>query len=147
MKIAVSSLGENLESPFDNNLNHASHILILDSKYLCCDELQILKNGGTKHTDQEFARSLKNNGVNVVVTGNCNEKTSDCLSEANISLYNGQKGSVKDNLLAYYRKQLIQAVSNHYTIDEPQNVQFTNPADEDLWEIIPGFVPTAENEV
>jgi len=98
MKIAVSSLGENLESPFDHHLNHASHVLIFDSQNLKCNELSILEKEETNPSELKIIRSLMDTGVNVVVTGDYNDKTSDILSEAHIHLYNGKKGSVKDNV-------------------------------------------------
>jgi predicted Fe-Mo cluster-binding NifX family protein len=142
MKIAVSSLGENLESPFDYRLNNASHVLILDSQNLQCKELPI-----KKPSELEIARSLIDKGVNVVVTGDCNEKTSDYLSEAHIRIYSGKKGSVKDNVLAFYKKKLLPALTDHYTVEESQNAPFANPTNDELWEIIPGYIPDEENEL
>lgn len=141
MKIAISTLGENLDAPFDYRFKHASHILILDSKKLQYNKLPVLEREEEDPSDTEVARSIIEKGVNVLVTGNCSSRASDILSDAHVRLFNGKEGSVKDNVLSYYKKRLRAVYTEHYTIREARDVHPAEPDEEELWEIIPGHIP------
>jgi predicted Fe-Mo cluster-binding NifX family protein len=138
MKIAVSSLGENLDAPYDYRFKQAPHVLILDSKNLQYKELSIQQK---RVSERDLARTLIDNGVNAVVTGKCSDPVSDMLIDAHIRLYDGKEGTVKDNLRAIYKHDLLLKFTDHYTIEESGNACPMDPDRAEIWEIIPGHIP------
>jgi predicted Fe-Mo cluster-binding NifX family protein len=146
MKIAVSSAGDNLNAPFDDRLEHTPHVVILDSKNLHYKDLRIL-NREEPPSDEVIARTLIKNQVDVVVTGECSGILTDMLDDAHIRLFDGMEGSVRDNVLALYRKKLSPKLSPHYSIDESETMPPAEPTEEELWEVIPGHIPDEKREL
>jgi len=144
VKIAITSLGDNLNAPFDYRLEHTHHVVILDSKNLQYKDLPILDRE-EEPSDEAIARTLIKNQVDVVVTGECSGTVTDMLDDAHILLFNGKEGSVRDNVLALYRKKLSPKLSPHYSIDESETMPPADPTEEELWEVIPGHIPDKKN--
>ena len=117
MKIAVSSRGNNINAPYDYRLNNTPHVIILDSTKLQYKDMPLLDKG-LIHSDKTIARILIDEQVDVLVTGECSDTVTHMLDNAHIRLYEGKKGSVKENVLAFYKKELNPKISEHYSIDE-----------------------------
>lgn len=96
MKIAVSSYGKTLDSQLDSRFGRCSYFLVVNPDDMRFD---VFKNesaalgGGAGIQSAQFIASK---GVDAVITGNCGPNAVQTLSAAEIELFVGQKGTVKE---------------------------------------------------
>lgn len=111
MKIAVSSTGENLNSPLDPRFGRCSYFLVINPDDM---SFEVVKNdsailGGGAGI--QAAQTLASKGVHAVLTGNCGPKAVQTLSAAGIELYMGQTGTVKE-VVERFRNENITPTSD-----------------------------------
>jgi len=96
MKIAVSSVGKDLNSNLDSRLGRCAYFLVVNpddmSFEVFTNESAVLSGGAGIQSAQFLA--LK--GVSAVITGNCGPNAEQTLSAAGVELYSGQTGTVKE---------------------------------------------------
>lgn len=98
MKIAVTSTGPDLESEMDQRFGRAPYFLIVDSETLdfdIVDESQDKPSGGAGIA---AAQNLLDRGAEAVITGHLGPNAYSVLQAADLDLYQGITGSVRDNI-------------------------------------------------
>lgn len=97
MKIAVSSQGEELDSPVDPRFGRARFFLIVDTEsgtqYVCenSQNLNALQGAGI-----QAAENVMQQGVSALLTGHCGPKAFRALAAAGVEVFVDVTGSVRD---------------------------------------------------
>ncbi len=102
MKLAVTSLGETLDSPIDQRFGRARYFVLYDTEteeWSSHDNQQNLNaaQGAGIQAGQKVAEI----GAEAVITGHCGPKAFATLKAGNIELYPGASGTVKEAISAF----------------------------------------------
>lgn len=107
MKIAVSSLGEDMDSMVDERFGRCKAFLIVDSETM---DFEVLQNAGISATGGagiQAASSLADKGVNAVITGSVGPNAFSTLSAAGIKQFVGAGGkTIRDAVEMQKRGEL-----------------------------------------
>ena len=97
MKIALSSLGRDLDSKIDPRFGRAAYILIVDT---VSNGVEVLDNSENinafKGAGIQAAAMLSKKGAEVLLTGYCGPNAYKTLQAAGIKVVNDVSGKVKD---------------------------------------------------
>jgi len=122
MKVAVSSIGKDLDSQIDPRFGRCAYFLIIetdDMSYEAFDNENIALGGGAGIQSSQF---IVSKGAKAVITGNCGPNAVRTLSAAGVKLYVGENGTVKDAVQRYKNGELRATtdpnVSDHYGMRE-----------------------------
>jgi predicted Fe-Mo cluster-binding NifX family protein len=97
MKIAISSKGKDLDSQVDPRFGRAAYILVVDTFSLGVDVIDNKENANAfKGAGIQAARSVSDNGAQVLMTGVCGPKAFQALSAAGIKVIDNISGTVRD---------------------------------------------------
>jgi len=102
MKIAVTSLGESLESPIDQRFGRTRFFILYDlasGNWRAYDNNQNLQ--AAQGAGVQAAQRVVDLGAEAVITGHCGPKAFATLSAAEIAIYQEASGSVQNALDAY----------------------------------------------
>jgi predicted Fe-Mo cluster-binding NifX family protein len=112
MKIAISSLGRDLDSQIDPRFGRAAYILIVDT---VSNGLEVLDNSENinafKGAGIQAAAMLSKKGAEVLLTGYCGPNAYKTLQAAGIKVVNDVSGTVKDSVDALIEGKLAFADS------------------------------------
>lgn len=102
MKIAVTSLGDTLDSQLDPRFGRATYILIIETKTL---EFKAFDNNENKNAFKgagiQAAAMISNEDAEVLLTGYCGPNAFETLEAAGVKVVNDQKGRVIDAVLLF----------------------------------------------
>lgn len=109
MRIAVSSMGENLDSMVDERFGRAKTFIVFDTE---TDEYEVLNNeaymlsggAGTK-----TAQAIIDKGVGAVISGNIGPNAMDVMKRAGIRVFNAYNMSVRE-AVDLFKKGLLREV-------------------------------------
>jgi len=96
MKIAITSLGETIDSPVDPRFGRARYFLVhhTDSgTWTVHPNQQILEKG--KGTCLSAAQTVIGLDVSVLITGHCGPNAFRTLTDGNVEVYQNAEGTVK----------------------------------------------------
>ncbi len=106
MKIAVTSTGSDLDAQVDPRFGRAEYLLIVDTDNL---EFQVIENPGTQApggAGVQAAQTVASAGAEAVVTGNVGPNAHQTLSAADVKVYIGASGTVREAVEAFKRGEL-----------------------------------------
>ena len=112
MKVAVSSQGTSIEDQIDARFGRAAYFLIVDTETMDYEtlpneqNLQLAQGAGI-----QAAQSVINKDVNALVTGNCGPKAFATLSAANVEVFVGSRGTVREAVEQFKTGSLAKADS------------------------------------
>jgi len=120
MKIALSTMGETLESPLDSRFGRAPKFLIYD---LESGAFEVVDNQQNLNAAQgagiQSAETVARLGAKALVTGHCGPKAFRVLLAAGIKVYNTDAPTVAAALELYRSGKLTEAkaadVEGHWT--------------------------------
>lgn len=102
MKIAISSLGRDLDSEVDPRFGRAAYILIVDTESNGVEALDNSENiNAFKGAGIQAAATLSKMGAQVLLTGYCGPNAYKTLQAADIKVVNDVSGKVKDAVDAF----------------------------------------------
>lgn len=96
MKVAVSSSGQDLNSPIDPRFGRCAYFLLVDTNdmsFKVFDNQSAALGGGAGIQSAQFVVSK---GASAVITGNCGPNATKAFSAAGIDVYLGNSGTVGD---------------------------------------------------
>jgi predicted Fe-Mo cluster-binding NifX family protein len=97
MKIAITSLGQDLNSQVDPRFGRAAYILIVDTVHDGVDVLDNSENiNAFKGAGIQAAAMVSKMGAEVLLTGYCGPNAHKTLQAAGIKVANDVSGKVKD---------------------------------------------------
>lgn len=107
MQIVVTSQGPNLNSPVDPRFGRARHFLLVDTgsgAFTAHDNTQNLN--APQGAGIQAAQAVARLGAAAVLTGHVGPKAFAVLKAANIAVYTGASGSVRDAVAAFQAGKL-----------------------------------------
>lgn len=102
MKIAITSLGESLESPIDQRFGRARVFVLYDletGEWSTHDNKQNLE--AAQGAGIQAGQHVVDMGAGAVITGHCGPKAFKTLSAADIEIYQDAAGSVREAIDAF----------------------------------------------
>jgi len=112
MKIAISSKGQDLDSQLDLRFGRAFGFIIYD---LETNEYEFVNNTQNLEASQgagiQAAQTVVNQNADVVISGHCGPKAFKVLEAAEIKIYVGAEGSIKEIIEKFKNKELEEALS------------------------------------
>jgi predicted Fe-Mo cluster-binding NifX family protein len=101
MKIAISSVGTDLDAQIDPRFGRCAHFIIVETdnmNFEAFDNENIALGGGAGIQSAQFVASK---GTKVIITGNVGPNAVSTLSTAGIQLVTGQAGTVREAIEDY----------------------------------------------
>ena len=112
MKIAVTAQGGSLDAIVDQRFGRAAYFVVVDPDTM---ELEIVDNKqnlqAASGAGVQAAQTVADQGVKAILTGNCGPKAFRTLSAADIEVFMGLSGTVKEAIAAYKSGDLTSAGS------------------------------------
>lgn len=95
MKLAITSMGDTLDSKVDPRFGRAAYFIVGDSEIM---DFTIIKNENVAGSGVGIssAKLVIDAGAKAVLTGNCGPNAERTLSAAGVNLYTGVSGIVAD---------------------------------------------------
>jgi predicted Fe-Mo cluster-binding NifX family protein len=107
MKLAVTSLGETLDSPIDQRFGRARYFILYDTEtgeWLSHNNQQNLN--AAQGAGIQAGQKVVELGAKSVITGHCGPKAFATLKAGNIDVYPGASGTVKEAIDAFSKDEL-----------------------------------------
>jgi len=118
MKIAVSSVGPDLNALVDARLGRCQYFIIIDPETMEFEAMPNPSITAMHGAGIQTAQIITNKGATVVLTGNCGPNAFQTLSAAGIQVIVGVSGTVKDAIEKYKKGELQPSsqasVSSHF---------------------------------
>lgn len=111
MKVAVSAQKDHLDSPTDPRFGRAPYFLIVDTESLDYKAISNPNVNAVGGAGIQSAQLVIKQGVESVITGSCGPNAYRVLRAADMEVYEGAKGSVKEAIQAYKNGQLSRALT------------------------------------
>ena len=118
MKLAVTAKGKTLEDQVDARFGRCPYFVLVDSESL---ETEAIENPNTAlggGAGIQSAQVMSENDVGVILTGNCGPNAYRTLAAAEIDVFVGASGTVKEAVEQYKAGQLSAAqgpnVASHF---------------------------------
>ena len=108
MKIAISSEGTSLESPVDPRFGRAKHFVLVDTdtgEFSAHDNAQNLN--APQGAGIQAAQTVARLDAKAVLTGHVGPKAFTTLHAANVAVYTGTSGTVKEAIDQFKSGRLI----------------------------------------
>ena len=107
MKIAVTATGQDLTGKMDPRFGRAANFIIVDSDTM---EYDVVPNKQSLNLPQgagiQAAKTIVDNGAQVLITGNCGPKAFRVLSQAGVQIVLGINETVGDAVERYQKGTL-----------------------------------------
>jgi predicted Fe-Mo cluster-binding NifX family protein len=110
MKIAVTSLGETLDSPIDQRFGRARYFIVFDTEsgqWSTCENSQNVT--AAQGAGIQAGQTVANLGVEAVVTGHCGPKAFATLAAGGVGVFSGARGTVEEAISAFKSGKLSKA--------------------------------------
>jgi predicted Fe-Mo cluster-binding NifX family protein len=107
MKIAITSLGETLDSPIDQRFGRTRYFVLFDTdteEWSAHDNQQNLN--AAQGAGIQAGQKVVELGAEAVVTGHCGPKAFATLTAGGIQVYSGATGTAKDSIDALSKGEL-----------------------------------------
>ena len=107
MKIAITSLGETLDSPVDQRFGRARYFVLYDTEteeWSAHDNKQNLN--AAQGAGIQAGQKVVEIGAEAIITGHCGPKAFATLRAGSIDVYPGASGTVKEAISAFSEGKL-----------------------------------------
>ena len=111
MKIVISSTGEDLNAQVDPRFGRCQYFLIVDTdtmNYKSISNESAMSSGGA---GIQAAQNVAKTGAEIVLTGNMGPNAFQTLSAAEIKVFTGANGTIKEVIDKYKKGELKQIES------------------------------------
>ncbi|MBP7331369.1 MAG: NifB/NifX family molybdenum-iron cluster-binding protein [Firmicutes bacterium] len=110
MKVAITSMGQNMDSKVDPRFGRAKWFIVVDT---VTNQHQVISNEQNLNAGQgagiQAAENISRQGVKAVITGNCGPKAFKTLETAGIQIYCGADGTAAEALEKFKTGKIKQA--------------------------------------
>jgi len=96
MKVAVSSTGKNFDAQVDPRFGRCQFFIVVNPDDMSFDVLNNESAAQAGGAGIQTAQFLASQGVGAVITGNCGPNAVQTLAAAEIELFSGQAGTVRE---------------------------------------------------
>lgn len=101
MKIAVSSVGQDLNAQIDPRFGRAPYFILIDIETLKYEAITNPNVNAMGGAGIQTAQLIANQGVEVIITGNCGPNAFQTLQAAGVRVITGAVGTVNDAVNQY----------------------------------------------
>ncbi len=119
MQVAITSLGETLDSPVDQRFGRARYFILFDTEtedWSAHDNKQNLE--AVQGAGIQAGQTVTNLGAAALVTGHCGPKAFATLVAGGVAIFPGATGTVREAITAFAAGDLKQAcganVESHF---------------------------------
>ncbi|MBS3758087.1 MAG: NifB/NifX family molybdenum-iron cluster-binding protein [Desulfobacterales bacterium] len=113
MRVAVTSSGKDLNAPVDPRFGRAAYFIIVDPDTMAFEAIENTQNMGLPQgAGVQAGKVIVENGVDVVLTGNCGPKAFKVLESAGVRVLTNASGSVKDMINQFKNGELGEYAKN-----------------------------------
>jgi len=106
VKIAITSQGDNLDAQVDPRFGRCAYFIILDPETEGMEAVLNPAVDAMGGAGPQSAQTISDKGAEAVITGNVGPNAFQTLAAANIKIYQGASGTVKETLAKYKRGEL-----------------------------------------
>jgi predicted Fe-Mo cluster-binding NifX family protein len=106
VKIAVSAVGETLESQVDQRFGRCAYFLIVDSETMGFEVVTNAAAGAMGGAGIQAAQSIASKSVEAVITGNVGPNAFQTLTAAGIKIIVGASGTIREAVEKFKRGDL-----------------------------------------
>ena len=96
MKVAVSSLGQDLDAQLDLRFGRCAYFLIVDADTMAFEVIDNAAAGAAGGAGIQAGQAVANAGAKVVLTGNVGPNAFQTLSSMGLKIYTGLNGTVRE---------------------------------------------------
>lgn len=118
MKIGISSTGEDLDANVDQRFGRCKYFLVVDVESM---EFEVLSNENATASGGagiQAAQTIAKAGVQAVVTGNVGPNAFQTLKAADIKVFTGISGTIRESVEKYKKGELKEtegaSVGSHF---------------------------------
>lgn len=109
MKIAVTSMGRDMESPMDPRFGRSGQFLVFDPDRGTFDILDNQVNlNAAQGAGIQAAQLVANAGCGVLITGHCGPKAFNVLTAAGVKVYQAKAQTVMEALAQFKSGKLVE---------------------------------------
>jgi predicted Fe-Mo cluster-binding NifX family protein len=99
MKVLITATGPTMDAALDRRFGRAQHFLLCDTERETCVPVDNLQNRqAAQGAGIQAAQTVVESGAECVVTGHCGPKAFRVLSQAGLTVYNTEAGTVGEAL-------------------------------------------------
>jgi predicted Fe-Mo cluster-binding NifX family protein len=124
VKVAITSQGDNLNAQVDKRFGRCTYFIIVDLETRTIEAIPNPASDATGGAGPQAAQTIADKGVGAVITGNVGPNAFQTLKAANIKMYQGAFGTVKETLTKYEIGELKElsnsSVSSHFGLRQDQ---------------------------
>jgi len=106
MKVAVSSSGNTLEDALDMRFGRADCFLVVDTETMTFTVIDNSARSNAGGAGIAAAQQVIDSGAEALITGQIGPNAMDVLKSTDITLYQGVRKSIYDNIVAFNQKTL-----------------------------------------
>lgn len=106
MKIAITSEGDDLNAPVDARFGRCAYFIIIDPETESFEAVLNPAVDAMGGAGPQAAQTIADKGAQAVITGNVGPNAFQTLKAANIKIYQGASGTVKETLAKYKAGEL-----------------------------------------
>ncbi|MCD6335449.1 MAG: dinitrogenase iron-molybdenum cofactor biosynthesis protein [Candidatus Latescibacterota bacterium] len=96
MKIAVTSLGQDLDAQVDSRFGRCAYFLIVDTDTMAFEAINNAAVGAAGGAGVQSGQTVANAGAKAVLTGNVGPNAYQTLSSMGLKIYTGVNGTVRE---------------------------------------------------
>jgi len=101
VKVAITSQGDSLDAQVDLRFGRCPYFIIVDLEGRKIEAVPNSASGAMGGAGPQAAQTIVDKGVEAVITGNVGPNAFQTLKAANIKIYQGAFGTVKETLTKY----------------------------------------------
>lgn len=109
MKIAVTSVGNEMNSQVDPRFGRAAWFLVVETETMAFEAVENSNVAAAGGAGINSAKAVIDTGAQAVLTGNCGPNAERTLRAGNVKLYTGVKGTVAEALEQFKAGALTEA--------------------------------------
>lgn len=101
MKIGVTCSGTDLDSPVDPRFGRCANFIVVDPETMAFEVVSNANQNASGGAGIQSAQLMAANDVEVVLTGNCGPNAFKTLDAADITVFSGVSGTVREAVAQY----------------------------------------------
>lgn len=112
MKVAVSSIGQTIDSPMDPRFGRAAYFLVVDSETMQFSVIDNIARSASGGAGIAAAQAVIDAKSDAVITGQLGPNALNVLSDAGLELYQGIDSTVFDKMVRLNQNKLARIKSS-----------------------------------
>ena len=114
MKLAITSTGKELDSNLDPRFGRAAYFIMVDPKTMAFEVVENSQNLNLSWgAGIQASKTIVDNHVDVLITGNCGPKAFMVLERAGIKIVTGASGTITENIDKFKKGELQPSASSN----------------------------------